>query len=310
MAADLGGTNLRMAAIDYSGSILHRVKRSTPHSDDAASIVDAIVESATECLESAGGDASGHAIGLAVPATIKAAEGVIVSAPNLPSLNGLNLSDAVCKRLGLAVVLENDGTSAAIGEHWLGASKDVNNSIFITLGTGVGGGIIINGIPLRGIDGTAGEVGHICVEPMGAPCGCGSCGCVEQYASATAIVRMTREMLALYPNSIINGAEPLASLAVYEAGVSGDELAIEVYRKMGYYLGIAVAGLINILNPEMIVFGGGMSAAWDLFFESARDQIRKRAFRQPCERAKLVRAKLGDDAGMLGVARLAFLAKG
>jgi glucokinase len=179
----------------------------------------------------------------------------------------------------------------------------------VTLGTGVGGGIIINGVPLRGPDGTAGEVGHICVEPLGLPCGCGSFGCLEQYASATAVVRMAAEMAALQNTSTALSVPGLTSLDVYEAGKQGNALAIAVFARMGYYLGIVLAGLVDVLNPEMIVLGGGLSSAWDLFIDHTRDQIFRRAFREPAERVKLVRAELGDDAGSIGAAYLAFSSK-
>ena len=164
----------------------------------------------------------------------------------------------------------------------------------------------INGAVLRGIDGTAAEIGHICVEPFGAPCGCGSRGCVEQYSSATAIVRLKKELEPQYPSSALVNKPKLTSADVYEAGVAGDELALEVFRQMGFYLGIALADLVNVLNPEVIVIGGGAAAGWDLFIHHVEDQIKARAFREPAERVKLVRAMLGDDAGILGAARLAF----
>ncbi|HQU84876.1 MAG TPA: ROK family protein [Pyrinomonadaceae bacterium] len=306
LATDLGGTNLRMAAVDQAGSILYRTKHETPKSERADEIVNALVLAARECQEKTAKKGKIESIGAAVPATINSAEGVIMKAPNLPALDGFRLSAIVASELNIPVVLENDANAAAIGENWLGASKDYKNSICVTLGTGVGGGIIIDGKIVRGIDGTAGEIGHICVEPFGAPCGCGSRGCVEQYSSATAIVRLTRDLENQYPKSILQNKNKLTSLDVYEAGKNGDELALEVFRQMGFYLGIALGGLINVLNPEVIVIGGGAAAGWDLFIGHLEDQIRKRAFREPAERAKLVRAQLDDDAGILGAAFQAF----
>jgi glucokinase len=176
----------------------------------------------------------------------------------------------------------------------------------VTLGTGIGGGIIIDGKILRGIDGTAGEIGHICVEPRGEPCGCGSRGCVEQYASANAIVRLTRALENQYAGSILNNKKGITSLDVYEAGKAGDELALEVFRQMGFYLGVVIADLLNLLNPEAIVIGGGAAAGWDLFMSHVNEQIRKAAYRETVERVKILRAELGDDAGIVGAAYLAF----
>ena len=206
----------------------------------------------------------------------------------------------------LPVLLENDANAAALGESWMGAAKGFQNSICVTLGTGVGGGIIIDGEILRGVDGTAGEIGHICVEPFGAPCGCGSRGCLEQYASATAILRLAQENSARYPKSELLHKLGLTSADVYKAGKQGDELALEVFRQMGFYLGLALAGLVNVLNPEAIVIGGGASGGWDLFMRYLQETIRARTFRQPGERAKVLLAKCGDDAGLLGAAKLAF----
>ena len=306
LAADLGGTNLRMAAVDREGKILHRTKHGTPKSERAEEIISAIAEASSECLEAVKKKGWIKAFGAALPATLNAPDGIILKAPNLPALDGFRFSATVSDELNLPVVLENDANAAAIGENWLGAGKGFSDSICVTLGTGVGGGIILNGRILRGIDGTAGEIGHICVEPFGEPCGCGSRGCVEQYSSATAIVRLTRELENQYPKSILQNKTRLTSLDVYEAGKTGDELALEVFRKMGFYLGIALADLVNVLNPEIIVIGGGASAGWDLFIGHVQDQIRKRAFNEPAIRAKIVRAELGDDAGILGAAKLAF----
>lgn len=302
LATDLGGTNLRMAAVNQAGKILYRTKHETPKSERADEIVNAIISAARECEEKTKKIGKVESIGAAVPATINASEGVIMKAPNLPALDGFRLSAIVSGELNMPIILENDANAAAIGENWLGASKKFQNSICVTLGTGVGGGIIIDGKILHGVDGTAGEIGHICVEPLGAPCGCGSRGCIEQYSSATAVVRLTRELENQYPKSILQNKTRLTSLDVYDAGKQGDDLALEVFRQMGFYLGIALGGLINVLNPEVIVIGGGAAAGWDLFIGHLEDQIHKRSFREPAERAKLVRAELGDDAGILGVA--------
>ncbi|HSK74034.1 MAG TPA: ROK family protein [Pyrinomonadaceae bacterium] len=305
LAVDLGGTNLRMAAVDRQGKILFRTKRETPDAKRAEEIVELIIEEARECQANLPEEEINF-ISIAVPATVNAEEGLILKAPNLPALNNFPIAGAIEKELKLKTILENDANAAAIGENWIGASKGFANSICITLGTGVGGGIIIHGKILRGVDGTAGEVGHICVEPFGVACGCGSRGCVEQYASATAVVRQAKELAREFPASDLSARYDLTSEDVYQAGKTGDKLAIEVFRRQGFYLGIALAGLINVLNPEIIIFGGGASAGWDLFLPHLQAEIAARAYAEPAKRAKLVRAELGDDAGILGAAKLAF----
>lgn len=306
IACDLGGTNLRMAAIDSAGNILYRTRRETPKADRADEVLGAIIESAEECRENVKDLGEVLAIAVAAPATVNADKGIILKAPNVPALDGFRIVAALENELNVKAVLENDANAAAVGENWLGASKGFENSICVTLGTGVGGGIIIGGKILQGVDGTAGEIGHICVEPFGAPCGCGSRGCVEQYSSATAVVRQSRELASQYPKSGLTHKSRLTSKDIYEAGKNGDELALEVFRRQGFYLGIALGGLINVLNPEVIVIGGGAAAGWDLFISHLQEQIEQRTYREPRLRAKLERAVLGDDAGILGAAKLAF----
>ena len=304
LAADLGGTNLRMAAIDADGRILYRTRRATPRTENPREIVAIISGAARECLQNIKADVS--AVAAAVPAIIDFKRGITLNLPNLPALNDFPLAAALEKELQLACRLENDANAAAIGESRFGAAQNYRNIIAVTLGTGVGGGIIIDRKILRGADGTAGEIGHICVEPFGAACGCGARGCVEQYASATALVRLAGELAEQFPASGLSKKPIPSSLEIYQAGVGGDALALEVFRRQGFYLGIALAGLINVLNPEIVVIGGGAAAGWDLFEPEMKKQIRERTYKQPFESVRIVRAQLGDDAGILGAAQIAF----
>ena len=304
LAADLAGTNLRMAAVGRGGDIAIRRKVCTPTSKTREHILAAIEETAGSIRSELGDSGELAAFGAAVPAIVNSKQGIVLRSPNLPELNGLEFSNYFSDRLKMPVVLENDANSAAVGEFWKGASRGVQSSVCVTLGTGVGGGIIIDGKLLRGIDGTAGEIGHIAVEPEGHPCGCGSKGCVEQYSSSIAIKRLTGELLPRFPASVLSGMSDITPFKVYEAGKSGDELAIEIFRIFGTYLGIALGGLVNVLNPETIVIGGGVAAGWDLFVDHLRDEIFRRAFKHPAERVRLVRSELGDDAGIIGAAFL------
>ena len=300
-AADLGGTHLRAATVDRKGRIHSRFKQNTPQVEDANAIVDAVVNAVHEF-----GAAEISAVSLVVPGTVKVAEGVVVKAPNLPCLDGFRLAAALMNRLPVPAILENDANAAAVGEMWQGAAVGCKTIICLTLGTGVGGGIILDGKLWRGVDGAAAEIGHMCVDPFGGvACTCGSRGCLEVFASATAIVRMTREASPRYPDSILHGNEDRTAEMIFEAGKAGDELALEVFRTMGVYLGIGLANLINILNPEMIVLGGGVVNGWDLFGKHMHQQVEERAFPLLAARVKIVRAKCGDDAGLLGAARLA-----
>lgn len=312
IAADLGGTNLRAATIDRQGRIHERVKQQTPKAEKASEIVRALIGAARECeRRSAEQGAQISAVSVVVPGTVQVESGVVMKAPNVPSLDGFRLAAALQSELQWPAVLENDANAAAVGEMWRGAGRGRQTIICITLGTGVGGGIILDGKLWRGADGSAGELGHIGIEPFGGvACTCGSRGCLEVYASATAIVRMTREARPRYPNSPLHTSEGLTAKGVYERGLEGDELALEVFRRMGMYLGVGLASFINIFNPELIVLGGGVADGWDLFIAHVREQITERAFPIPARRAEIVRAECGDDAGLLGAAHIAFAQQG
>jgi glucokinase len=306
-AADLGGTHLRVATVDRNGEIYCRQVQPTPQAEKPNEIVRALVTAVYKCkdkTEAEGGVIS--AVSIAVPGTVNVTDGVVVKAPNVPCLDGFRLGAALESELEWPAILENDANAAALGEMWRGAGQGYRTLICVTLGTGVGGGIILDGKLWRGVDGSAAEIGHLGVDPFGGvPCTCGSRGCLEVYASATAIVRMTREARPRYPNSMLHNTEDLTSAKVYEAGIAGDELAIEVFRRMGVYLGIGLASLINILNPEIVIIGGGLSNGWALFEKHMKQQVIERAFPIPARRVKIVRAQCGDDAGLLGAALLA-----
>jgi glucokinase len=307
IASDLGGTNLRAATVDSAGRIHERVKHNTPKTERADEIVRALVAAARECERLSGEQGTEiSALSVVVPGTVQIENGVVTKAPNLPCLDGFQLGAALESELQWPAILENDANAAAVGEMWQGAGRGASTIICVTLGTGVGGGIILDGELWRGIDGSAGEIGHIGVEPMGPACPCGSRGCLEVFASATAIVRMTREASPRYPRSPLHTSENLSAKMVYQSGLEGDELALEVFRRMGLYLGVGLASLINIFNPEKIVIGGGVAAGWDLFIEHARQHVAERAFPIPARRAEIVRAECGDDAGLLGAAHIAF----
>ncbi len=309
-AVDLGGTNLRAANIDRDGRIYERFNTATPATDKAEDIVSAIVAAVRECeTEGLNRGAQIQAVSVVVPGSVQVGTGVVVNAPNIPSLPGFRLASSLNAALGRRVLLENDANAAALGEMWRGAARDCKTIICLTLGTGVGGAIVLDGELWRGVDGTAGEIGHASVEPFGGvKCKCGNVGCLEVYASATAIVRMIRELLARGLHSLLRSIpqDELTSEDVYRAALAGDEVAFDVMVQVGIHLGIAMANVVNIFNPEMIVVGGGVSAAWDLFSQHARDEVMRRAFPVPAGRCQIVRAKCGDDAGLLGAAWLAF----
>lgn len=296
LAADLGGTNLRMAVVDTGGRFSHLTKRGVPKDVSPDGLMSLIDSMATEIRATLTDEFCG--VAFTAPSPIpEDFDGILRKLPNLSSVTGMNFTAELTNLFGLPVTAENDATAAAIGEHWLGASRDVATSVTVTLGTGIGGGIIIGGDVLRGPDGIAGEIGHITVEPNGRQCKCGNIGCIEEYASATAIHRMAGE----------RGLEVATSADVYSAYRAGDARAISVFDDMGRYLGQMLAGLANALNPEMFVICGGVANAWDAFAPAVQAEINKRAYPGAAARAALKRGELDDNAGILGAARSAFL---
>jgi glucokinase len=305
-AADLGGTHLRAATIDELGRVHFHIKQKTPAAESADQIVGELVRAARDGEKQGAREGrSIHAICVAVPGSVDISAGRVVKAPNLPCLDGFDLAAKLTKELKRKSILENDANAAAVGEMWRGAARNCRTIICVTLGTGVGGGIVLEGELWHGVNDSAAEIGHMCVEPFaGVVCSCGSRGCLEVYTSGTAIVRMTREARPRHPESMLEG-ERLTAKKIYCAAVKGDQLALEVFRRMGAYLGIGLANLINVLNPEMIVIAGGVVNAWELFAKDMNQQIAERAFPLPAGQMKVVRGECGDDAGLLGAAKLA-----
>src|SRR5215217_2819428 len=301
-AVDLGGTHLRAALVDDTGRILKHLKQETPKGDSAEGIVAALVKAAKswDCRQQPVVAAS-----IMVPGPVDSEKAVILQAPNLPSLVNFALKAELEQKLGWPVFIENDANAAAVGEMWMGAARGCRDVVSVTLGTGVGGGMVLDGKLWRGSHGSGGEIGHTTVDPFsGLKCKCGNTGCLELFASATAIVRMTRESLSLFPETRLTSGE-LTAERVYEAGREGDELALAVFKRFGMYLGIGLANIINLIDPQIIVITGGAANGWDLFASEMYRQVEERAFRTTAQQVKIARAECGDNAGLLGAARLA-----
>jgi glucokinase len=236
-------------------------------------------------------------IGVGVPGNIDMQTGTVLAWNNVPAFNGYPTRDTLSQRLNTPVILENDANSAALGEQWMGAGRGVSDLVMLAIGTGIGGGIILNGKILHGHIGMAAELGHITVVPNGNPCGCGNRGCVEKHASAQAIAAMAR-LLGLGSN--------ISARDVYGLAKHGDQRALAVWRSAGESLGIALASLINIFNAELYLIGGGVSAAWDLFSPAMLAEVERRSltYRLTRDTTRIERAALGGDAGLYGAASL------
>ncbi len=302
IGVDLGGTNLRSALLSPEGNLLNKHSEPTHASDGWKKVVERLVHNIEQQKESAGRmGLSVAAVGVGAPGIIEAATGVVVKSPNFPDWNKLPLRNELERALDLPVTIENDANAAALGEQWRGAGKGIGSMILLTLGTGVGGGIVLNNQIWQGADGMAGELGHMTIIPDGRQCGCGNTGCLEMYASARGIVRSYRER----KSHASAAAEEITSEHVYEAARGGDADALAVMKDMGRMLGIGIANLINIFNPEMIVIGGRVKDAWSLFINATLEEIKRRSFEVPAGRTRIVPSQLGDDAGIVGAAAAA-----
>jgi glucokinase len=305
IGVDLGGTNTRTALVNREGTVLDKQKETTNAAGGHERVIAKLIGNINRQRENAGRlGRTVIAVGVGAPGVIHEQSGVVVKSPNFPDWNNLPLRKTLELELGIPVFIENDANAAALGEQWRGAGSGIQSMIFLTLGTGVGGGIILGGKIWHGADGMAGEVGHMTISPDGRRCGCGNTGCLEMYASSRGIV-MTFGEIGSQQDAAVPLRTGITSEQVYQSARSGDPIAVRVMRDMGRSLGIGIANLINIFNPEMVVIGGGVRDAWDLFIDATRDEIRKRAFEYPAERTKIVPSVLGDDAGMVGAAAVA-----
>jgi glucokinase len=291
---DLGGTNLRAAAIDRSGKMMRKISGGTHLSAGRDAVVDDMVAAIRNLRQEFGaGGLSG--VGVGAPGFIMLEKGIITNAPNLPGFDNFPLRDEIGRALGAPVILENDANAAALGEKWMGAGRGFDDLALLTLGTGVGGGIIHGGKVVHGFMGMAGEPGHITVIENGNPCGCGNYGCLEKHASATAVIAMAR-MLGLGDN--------LTSEAVFQLAVGGNERAKAVFVAMGTALGIALAAMINLLNFPLYLLSGGVLGAWDFFAPTMLAECRRRSFTFRSTNTRIEKAALGNEAGLYGAAYL------
>jgi len=311
VGVDLGGTNLVTGAVTQSGEVVSRVKVPTLASEGPDAVIGRIVGAVEGVIEDSGADKGDvMAVGCGVPGPLNWQTGIVFTPPNLPGWTNVPLAPILADRLGITTYIENDANSAGYGESWAGAGRKVDDLIALTLGTGIGGAIILGNKLWRGIDGTAGEIGHMIIQIDGRPCNCGSRGCFEQYGSATGIAITAREMIEAGRDTTLTemadgDLDRLTSKDVYDAYQAGDKLAGEVLAETGRLLGIGLATLANLLNPEMFVICGGVIAAGDVLFDPIRRTMRELAFKEPGERAQVVPAELGDDAGLIGAAGVA-----
>lgn len=299
---DLGGTAVKAAAVDPRGRLL--AWDEVVLEDRAPKAVASLMSRMAKSLhETAGGRLRG--IGVGTPGPIDFERGVVTIAPNLPGWRNVPLARMVGSLVRARTVIENDANAAAYGESWLGAGRGCRSVVLYTLGTGIGGGIVLEGRVWHGQNGGAGELGHVPVVPNGRTCSCGARGCVEAYASAKSVTKRFRSLLARRRRSRATGRD---AREICDAARRGDPLAREVIEEAGRFLGLGVAGMVNAINPEIVILGGGMSAAGEPLFGSVRAAVRAHVLAPLRKGLRVVRARLGNQAGAIGAAGCALTA--
>ncbi len=309
---DLGGTNVRLALVSAGGEILARWERATASMPNQDAMVNTLANDLAVCGEEAQSrqvDVKG--VGLGIPGRILSQEGRVAFSPNIPALNGLPLVARLKPLVRWPVFLENDANLFALGEHWRGAGAGHQNLLGITLGTGVGGGLILNGRIWQSSEGTTGEVGHITVEPEGQKCHCGNRGCLETMASASWTVAWVKEQLAQGAPSWLQDLystdpDAIRGETLVAAALNRDPLAQRAFERVGKSLGQTIADVVHLLGLSRIIIGGGFAGAWDIFQVPLHEELYHRLTLFPPEAVSISPAQLGNDAGLLGAARLAW----
>jgi glucokinase len=298
---DVGGTFLKGACLDGNGRVLARLHEPIGRAS-AEALLDQL-NRAVRQLESEGGPV--EAVGVGLPAIVEARTGRVRRSPNLSILDGLAVGQELCQKTGRPAFAENDANAAAQGEAWLGAGRGAHVVFYVTLGTGVGGALVIEGRVFEGATGYAGEIGHVQIDPGGRPCGCGSWGCVETVAGSAGWVARAEEGRSRRPSSL-RGRELNPEVSV-TAAQAGDELALEVVDGTAHALGIGIAGALNLLNPDRVVIGGGVSAAGAFLLDRIVAEVKRRAFPDVVAASEFRLAELGGEAGAIGAGRVAML---
>jgi len=300
---DVGGTMVKTALVTETGQVVHKTAVETEAARGFEVMVDRLHQVMRQSCQSQGiPETSVEVVGVGLPAFLSRDRTRIVEAVNLGWRN-VPLKEYLERAFERPTVLENDANVAALGESWRGAGRGAANVLCITVGTGIGGGIVLDGQLLRGANGMAGEVGHLVIKEDGPQCNCGHRGCVETLASATAIIRRAKELQSM--GRITGEREIHGAVDVFQLAAMGESAATEVIQEAGSWLGYGIALAATITNPEKVVVGGGVSHAGDTFLAEVRRGFEEKAIHRVAEAATIVPAELGNDAGVIGAARLA-----
>ena len=308
LGIDLGGTKILTAVTNSQGKMLSRDHSITPAPKGYEAVIQSILESVHRALEQANVAISElAAVGIGAPGLSNPETGILFTSPNLPGWQNVPLRDIMQERLGKKTFFINDANAAALGEFYFGAAQGARNFIYITLSTGIGGGIVIGGKIYSGAIGTAGEVGHMTIDDDGPICNCGNRGCWETLASGTALAREARHRIKEGVRTSIleyveGDVEKVTAQVIHSAAKQGDSLAKGLIARTGYYVGVGLANLINIFNPELIVIGGGLSNIGDMLLKPAFKVAGERAYKEAFQAVRFASAKLGRNSGVLGAA--------
>lgn len=306
IGVDLGGTAIKVGICDEEGHLLHTYEGPTETEKGSDAVVNNIERYVRLIVEQSPFDWEQVAgVGAGVAGFTNVREGIIILAPNV-GLRDLHIREILEERLGKPIKIDNDANVAALGEAWGGAGKGIENCVCYTLGTGVGGGIIINGSIYQGFSGLAGELGHMSVVPdlEAIQCGCGQMGCLETVSSATGIIRMAKDAVARGDRTSLAQVENIMAKDVFDAAKAGDEAAVRIVNRAAFYIGKSLAAVAVVLNPEIFIIGGGVSKAGDILFDEIRSVCAKLTPEPVLKGLKIVPAMLGNDAGMVGAAGL------
>jgi glucokinase len=311
IGVDLGGTNLRVAAVNENGGLFDHLSLETLVERGREDVVNRLTSGILELVNRWKDRYQLAGIGVGIPGIIRMKDGILVASPNLPGWENFNVRAQIAKRLNSPFFLENDANAAALGEKWIGAGKDVKHLCFLTMGTGIGGGLIFDGKIWHGVSGMAAELGHVTLYPGGRLCACGNRGCLEAYAAASAVVKAAQEMLQ--EGKASEGLKKLAasgvkmtSAKIYELAKEGDPSAQEIFQMVGRALGMAIANFINIFDLDTFVLGGGAVEAWDAFEKSMFEEVALRSYVWRSDPREILKSSLGSQAGIFGAAYLAF----
>lgn len=306
IAVDLGGTHIRVAAYPPE-SITPLIHQRTRSYASEPGVFDRVVQA----IESIWKNGEVSAIGIASPGPLDPHTGTILATPNIPEWQNFPLAPNLSEQFNVRVYLDNDANLAGLAEWKFGAGKGHSNLVYLTISTGIGGGVIVHDRLLQGFRGLGGELGHMIIDPEGPPCGCGKNGHVESFCSGPAIARYVNERIRAGETSTLQPDVNLSAAQVADAARAGDSLAISAFARAGYYLGISVANFLAIFDPSILIFGGGVSQVGDLLFKPFEESLRKHTFHPHyLDNLTIAKAALGDDAGLLGALALARLKMG